>query len=168
MLQYLFQKLVSEELFAALFYEAAANMLLCKGFKTESKKYRDIAREELEHVEELTEVAYKYGFPLEFAILDNRVISTNSWKTVESIVSFAINLEQEAIDSYTSALSKVFEEDNIKVLEHILKEEKEHKIDFEEMYKDFLKGDIKDFKCNITSGYYNVSNTLAHVLKGYI
>ena len=168
MLQYLFQKLVSEELFAALFYEAAANMLLCKGFKSEAKKYRDIAREELEHVEELTEVAYKYGFQLEFTILDSRVISTNSWKTVESLVSFAIKLEQEAINSYNSALTKVFEEDNIKVLEHILKEEKEHKIDFEEMYNDFLKGDIKDFKCNITPGHYNAANTLAHILKGYI
>lgn len=168
MLQYLLQKLISEELYAALFYESAANMLLCKGFKSESKEYRDIAREELEHVEELTELVYKYNLQADFVIVDSRSVSTTNWRTVEDIVNFAILLEQEAIDSYNDAISKVDDHVILKVLKHILKEEQEHKLDFEQMKSDFIKGDIRDFKCNITSGTNcNTSKELVQLLKTY-
>lgn len=171
MLQYLFQKLISEELYAALFYEAAANMLLCKGFKSESKEYRDIAREELEHVEELTELVYKFGTQIDFEIMDSRGVSTTNWKTVEEIVNFAILLEQEAINSYNDAISKVdpLNKEVITVFNHILKEEKEHKLDFEQIKSDFIKGDIRDFKCSLLPGTQcNTSQTLVNLIKTYL
>lgn len=170
MLQYLLQKLISEELYAALFYEAAANMLLCKGFKSEAKEYRDIAREELEHVEELTELVYKFNLQADFTITDTRNVSTTNWKTVEDLVNFAIVLEQEAINSYIDAISKVdpINTSVIEVFNHILEEEREHKIDFEQMKSDFIKGDIRDFKCSIQSGSScNTSQALVHFIKNY-
>jgi hypothetical protein len=194
----LLQKLISEEMFASLAYEAVSNIIkarleiggksankndikICKNAVSNSMKYfdeesaisqlskefaidltkhgdgdsdsdenktideliRDVSREELEHVEELTELAMKFEMPVNFEVVDPRKITSSSWKTVDDAARFISDLEIEAITSYQDAIRTLngANDEFTKLFEHILDEEKEHFVKFELLYRTLIDSD---------------------------
>lgn len=161
MLSRIFQTLIGEELFASLVYEAIANILLTKGLTDYSKKTRDISREELEHVQELTELAIKNNIVLDYKPDYLQDVKTNSWETNLDAISYAVDLEQIAIDSYKEKIDLI-KKSGIKsvptivdMLQHILDEEIEHKGIFAEIKIHLIPQDFEAIRHQVSTQTMN-------------
>lgn len=136
MLRKILQKLVYEELHANLVYNSIGMIFKNCGLETAAKESLKIAEEELEHVEELSDLAKSLNIGLEYVIVDARFISTETFQTSDKALEFLKALEVEAVQSYEHALDQVIMiypelKQVTKLFKHILEEEKEHFKKFE-------------------------------------
>lgn len=136
MLQKILQKLVYEELHANLIYNSIGMIFKTCGLKTAAEESFNIAEEELEHVEELSEMAKSLNIGLEYVIVDARLISTETFQNSDQALQFLKALELEAVQSYEDATDQaimIYPElkQLPKLFKHILEEEKEHFKKFE-------------------------------------
>lgn len=142
----LLQKLISEEIHASASYEAIANIFKSKGLDEEADEIKKISAEELEHVEELTELANLINVKVWFKPIEDVEISNHSFKTSLEANTHALDLEIDAVNSYEEALEylkqyakKDFYDGFKKMFEHIYEEEVEH----EKIFKALLAKDPK-------------------------
>lgn len=142
----LLQKLISEEIHASASYEAIANIFKSKGLDEEADEIKRISAEELEHVEELTELANSINVKVWFKPIEDVEISNHSFKTSLEANTHALDLEIDAVNSYEDALDYLkhyanedFYDGFKKMFEHIYEEEVEH----EKIFKALIAKDPK-------------------------
>lgn len=142
----LLQKLISEEIHASASYEAIANIFKSKGLDEEADEIKRISSEELEHVEELTELADSINVKVWFKPIEDVEISNRSFKTSLEANTHALDLEIDAVNSYEEALEYLkqyanedFYDGFKKMFEHIYEEEVEH----EKIFKALIAKDPK-------------------------
>lgn len=142
----LLQKLISEEIHASASYEAIANIFKSKGLDEEADEIKRISAEELEHVEELTELADSINVKVWFKPIEDVEISNRSFKTSLEANTHALDLEIDAVNSYEKALNYLkhyanegFYDGFKKMFEHIYEEEVEH----EKIFKALIAKDPK-------------------------
>lgn len=135
-------KLVKDEMSAAIFYEKAANELTGPEAGSIASELKEHAGDEIKHFNQLIEFASSHDVLGEIKVeLDESVVQFSPLTDIKIVMKKVQELEKQAIDDYTKAALCAKKHDNIeanKFFSKIMNEEIEH---FDELA--YVNGDTR-------------------------